>query len=60
MRGSSLPLDAPGISAIARRIDRPIVLVGLMGVGKTTEAARLAALLDSTLAPASEAVPETE
>ena len=33
------------IAAIARRIDRPIVLVGLMGVGKSTVGRKLAALL---------------
>ncbi len=32
------------IAEIARRIDRPIVLVGLMGVGKSTVGRRLAAL----------------
>ncbi|WP_324260805.1 shikimate kinase [Altererythrobacter sp. H2] len=33
------------ITAVARRIDRPVVLVGLMGVGKSTVGRRLAALL---------------
>lgn len=33
------------IGGIARRIDRPVVLVGLMGVGKSTVGRRLAALL---------------
>lgn len=33
------------ISALARRIDRPIVLVGLMGVGKSTVGRRLAGML---------------
>lgn len=38
----------PGqIAALARRIDRPIVLVGLMGSGKTTVGQRLAAMLDT-------------
>ncbi len=34
------------IGGIARRIDRPVVLVGLMGVGKSTVGRRLAAMLD--------------
>ncbi len=33
------------IAAIARRIDRPVVLVGLMGTGKSTVGKRLAHLL---------------
>ncbi|QYJ08417.1 shikimate kinase [Qipengyuania flava] len=33
------------IGNIARRIDRPVVLVGLMGVGKSTVGRRLAAML---------------
>ena len=33
------------IGGLARRIDRPVVLVGLMGVGKSTVGRRLAALL---------------
>ena len=35
------------ISAIARRIDRPVVLVGLMGVGKSTVGRRLASLMQT-------------
>ncbi len=35
------------IADIARRLDRPVVLVGLMGVGKSTVGRRLAALLGS-------------
>ena len=38
-------LTAAEITAIARRIDRPIVLVGLMGVGKSTVGQRLAHLI---------------
>lgn len=34
------------IAAIARRIHRPVVLVGLMGVGKTTVGKKVAALLE--------------
>ena len=35
------------IGGIARRIDRPVVLVGLMGVGKSTVGRRLASMLDT-------------
>jgi shikimate kinase len=37
--------DQARISALAARIDRPIVLVGMMGVGKSSLGKRLAALL---------------
>jgi len=37
--------DAPAIAALTRRIDRPIVLVGLMGVGKSSVGRRLASAL---------------
>ena len=37
--------DARAITALARRIDRPVVLVGLMGVGKSTVGRRLATVL---------------
>jgi shikimate kinase len=33
------------LEAIARRVDRPIVLIGMMGVGKTTVGRKLAAAL---------------
>lgn len=38
--------SAQEIAALARRIDRPIVLVGMMGVGKSSVGKRLANLLD--------------
>lgn len=38
-------LTAAEIGGIARRIDRPVVLVGLMGVGKSTVGRRLANML---------------
>jgi shikimate kinase len=38
-------MTAAEIAALARRIDRPIVLVGLMGVGKSTVGQRLAHLI---------------
>ncbi|HUQ14187.1 MAG TPA: shikimate kinase [Novosphingobium sp.] len=45
---ASLEAAPPGpraIEALARRIERPLVLVGLMGVGKSTVGRKLAALL---------------
>ena len=41
-----LELSPDNIAALARRIDRPVVLVGMMGVGKTSVGRRLAALLE--------------
>jgi len=38
-------LSPDKIAALARRIDRPVVLVGMMGVGKTSVGRRLAAAL---------------
>ncbi len=38
--------SAQEIAALARRIDRPIVLVGMMGVGKSSVGKRLANLID--------------
>ena len=46
------------IAAIARRIDRPVVLVGLMGVGKSTVGRKLAALLGRDFIDADEAIEE--
>jgi shikimate kinase len=40
-----LELSHDEIAALARRIDRPVVLVGMMGVGKTSVGRRLATLL---------------
>ena len=46
------------IEALARRIDRPVVLVGMMGVGKTSVGRRLAAALRFGFVDADEAIEE--
>ena len=43
----AISLTPAEIGGIARRIDRPVVLVGLMGVGKSTVGRRLASMLDT-------------
>lgn len=48
--------SAQEITALARRIDRPIVLVGMMGVGKSSVGRRLATLLDCTFVDADEEI----
>ena len=48
--------SAQEIAALARRIDRPIVLVGMMGVGKSSVGRRLATLLDCTFVDADEEI----
>jgi len=50
--------DRQAIAALARRIDRPLVLVGLMGVGKTSVGKRLAAVLGFEFVDADEAIEE--
>ena len=53
----SAPFTNPAdIAAIAGRIDRPVVLVGLMGVGKSTVGRRLAALLQRDFVDADEEI----
>jgi shikimate kinase len=44
------------IARIARRLDRPVVLVGMMGVGKTTVGRKLASLLDVPFIDADEEI----
>ncbi len=51
-------LTSPEIEALARRIDRSVVLVGMMGVGKTTVGRKLAATLHMPFADADEAIEE--
>jgi len=45
-------------AALARRLDRPIVLVGMMGVGKSSVGKRLAAALGAGFIDADEAIEE--
>jgi shikimate kinase len=45
MELDATPLTEAQIRTLARRIDRPIVLVGLMGVGKSSVGKKLSALL---------------
>ncbi|HKR92294.1 shikimate kinase [Novosphingobium sp.] len=48
--------SAQEIAALARRIDRPIVLVGMMGVGKSSLGKKLAVLLDCPFVDADEEI----
>jgi shikimate kinase len=48
--------DADVVAALVRRLDRPVVLVGMMGVGKSSLGKRLAALLDVPFADADEEI----
>jgi len=51
------PALSPGeIAAIARRIARPVVLVGLMGVGKSTVGRRLAEMIRTDFVDADDAI----
>lgn len=51
------PALSPGeIEAIARRIDRPIVLVGMMGVGKSSVGKKLATVLGCPFVDADEEI----
>ncbi len=56
MHSASTSLSDTEIATIAGRVDRPIVLVGLMGVGKSTVGRRLAALLKTDFVDADEAI----
>ena len=49
-------LSDAAIAQIARRIDRPIVLVGLMGVGKSTVGRKLAGLIHTDFVDADEEI----
>ena len=49
-------LSPADIAALARRIDRPVVLVGMMGTGKSSIGRRLASLLHLPFVDADEAI----
>lgn len=49
-------LTAAGMAALARRIDRPVVLVGLMGTGKSTVGQRLAKLIGADFVDSDDAI----
>jgi len=51
-------IAAPNFAGIAARITRPVVLVGLMGVGKSTVGRKLAAILGRDFIDADEAIVE--
>ncbi|TAD73122.1 MAG: shikimate kinase [Sphingomonadales bacterium] len=54
-RSSTPPAE---LAALAARVTRPVVLVGLMGVGKTTVGRKLAAMLGRDFVDADEAIVE--
>ncbi|WP_372733087.1 shikimate kinase [Novosphingobium sp.] len=56
MQLDAAPLSSSEISRIARRIDRPLVLVGMMGVGKTTIGRKLATMLHLPFVDADEEI----
>lgn len=56
MEVDETPLAAGEIAAIASRIDRPVVLVGMMGVGKSSVGKRLAAVLECPFIDADEEI----
>ncbi|HNJ47637.1 MAG TPA: shikimate kinase, partial [Novosphingobium sp.] len=49
-------LSSAQIEALARRIDRPVVLVGMMGVGKSSVGRRLAQTLHMPFVDADEEI----
>nr|WP_298927179.1 shikimate kinase [uncultured Erythrobacter sp.] len=55
---ASTSLNGKDIGQIAARIDRPVVLVGLMGAGKSTVGRRLAGLLGRGFVDADDAIEE--
>lgn len=56
MTNDSPTLSDAELKSLAERIDRPIVLVGMMGVGKSTVGRRLATLLDLPFADADDEI----
>ena len=55
---SDAALTDTDIARIAERLDRPVVLVGLMGVGKSTVGRRLANMLERDFIDADDAIEE--
>ncbi|MDN3645623.1 shikimate kinase [Pontixanthobacter aestiaquae] len=49
-------LDSAALQAIARRIEQPIVLIGLMGTGKSTVGRKLASMLGKDFVDADHAI----
>ncbi|NVE94289.1 shikimate kinase [Altererythrobacter lutimaris] len=58
MSDEASSLDPARIADIAKRLDRPVVLVGLMGVGKSTVGRRLANAVSRDFVDADEAIEE--
>ncbi|MCZ8322706.1 MAG: shikimate kinase [Novosphingobium sp.] len=58
MEHDNTPLSPDELAALARRIDRPIVLVGMMGVGKSSVGRRVATLLNLPFVDADTAIEE--
>lgn len=56
MTADETTLNSVQIAEIARKLDRPVVLVGLMGVGKSTVGRRLATALSRDFVDADEAI----
>lgn len=56
MTNTDTVLSQTEIDALAKRIDRPIVLVGMMGVGKSTVGRKLAAVLELPFADADDEI----
>jgi shikimate kinase len=53
---ANAPLTRTDIDEIAKRLDRPVVLVGLMGAGKSTVGRRLASMLGRNFVDADDAI----
>ena len=56
MHSASPSLSGDAIAAVARKLDRPVVLVGLMGAGKSTVGRKLAGLLGTDFVDADEEI----
>lgn len=56
MHSASLRPSDHDVAAVAARLDRPVVLVGLMGAGKSTVGRKLAALLKTDFVDADEEI----